>query len=298
MAQIDETKIIDREVETGAFQRILALESARRVLVITARAGNGNTDVLRKIRLQCETAEVPVAMLSIESFENRPDEFAMVSELHKSFKNSGASLQAFEELNRARALSNTTAFYEKLRSTGYLNLENADISGSPKFAALLIEHADVVNLPEWNPETDREARALCVEAFMADLSRLAVERQIVLLIDGLDKMDDELRRWVVAQLVRRQAITEWQQRKLVVVIAGDDAQALVLGRLPKAQHECVEPVTGEEWGRDLLQEFLEANGFKDLTEKEVDVLHTLFQSGTQTLKSIKVIAESIRLGRT
>jgi hypothetical protein len=295
MALLDETKIIDRDGETTAFKEILGLGTARRVLVISERAGNGHTDTLRKIRLQCERDfGVPVALLSLENFKRRPDEFAMVTQLSRSFRDSGANMKSFENLNRARALGNTTAFFDQLKQVfGAVDLTGATVSGGT-IAALLIQHADVVNLPEWSPETEREARALCVEAFLSDLNKFAAEKEIVLLIDGLEKMADDLRRWVLGELVRRQALMQWQSRKLVVVIAGADSYDLVLGRLPQDQHECVEPIRRfDSWSLEQVGEFLRANGFMDFTVGETNAIHSLIQDGS-TLKKAILVAETIR----
>jgi hypothetical protein len=284
MARVDETKIFDREVEAETFGKMVRMVIPRRVMVVSDKGGMGKTDLLRKLRLLCERDyDVPVALLPLEDFASRPDEFAVVSSMHKALRDSGAHLPSFDELNQARALKNTTGFLERLeRVAAVVDMRNAAVTGAAKIAAMMInvEHAQNVVLPPWSEDADAQARALCVEAFLADLRAYAQERPVALLFDSVEKIGEHLRRWVLSEIVRKLALTDWESRKLVIVLAGQGAREMVYGRLPEVQHNCIEPVFAfQPWTAGQVREFLEVNDLTDMRPNEVEAIHSLLTGG-------------------
>jgi len=165
-------------------------------------------------------------------------------------------------------------------------MRNATVSGAAKIAGMMfiIENAENVVLPTWTAEIDSLARLLCVDAFLSDLASFTQENLVVLLFDTLDEVGEELRRWILSEVVRRMALTNWENRRLVVVLAGEDIRELVYGRLPKEQHPCIELLeTFGSWTLDEVREFLRVHGFTDLTKLEVKAIYTLLQGGVHTL---------------
>lgn len=295
MGRVDETKIIDREAEVALFGQMIRLEIPRRVMVVSDKSGMGKTDLLRKLRLQCERDyAVAVAFAPLEDFTSRQDEFALVASLHKALKATGASLPNFEELNNARGLNSTMAFLERVRSVAAtVDMSNAAVTGAAKIAAMMInvDHADNVHLPPWNQETDTQARALCVEAFLADLITYAQQHPAALLFDSLDKIGEDLRRWILSEFVRKRALAEWQSRKLVVVLAGHGAADMVYGRLPENQHEFIEPIASfGKWTVAQVADFLKVNGYGDLQVGEINAIYELIKAGRPLSMALTVAA--------
>lgn len=302
MTRPDETMIMDRDEESSRFFELLECKSSKRVYVVSNRSGTGKTALLRKLRLQCEVDhDVAVALAQMTDFKNKQDEFSLVSGLHKALKATGADLPNFEQLDQARGFGNTAAFLERVQTVAAaVDMRNAAVSGAAKIAAMMynIEHADTVVLPEWNAETDEQARALCVEAFLADLANYTQSRIAVLLLDSLDEVGEDLRRWVLSELVRKQAIGNWPSRRLVVALAGQGLTEMVYGRLPKAEHECIQTLTEfGGWTLEQVKIFLAANGFTDLSHAEARAIHVLLDDPDFTLADAIFFATTMQARR-
>lgn len=281
MGRLDETRIVDRDTEIQRLSRLVGPQAGPRVVVVSHRSGMGKTDLLRKLRLSCERdLEVAVGLVRLEDFESRPDEFAVVSHLARQLARTGAELPHFEELDRARAHGSTATFLEHVRSVrGHVDLTNAAVTGAPRIAAVMVEvqAGGHVSLPDWNPETDAQARSLCVEAFLSDLAAYAGTHPVVLIFDSVDAVGEELRHWILTEVVKARALAA---AGMVVVLAGEDAVDMVLGRLPRAQHDQVERIEAfAEWDVPLLREFFHVHGKDGLTDQEIEWLHTGMQIG-------------------
>ena len=282
MSDLDETKIIDRDEELATFRRMVTFEAPHRVLVVSHRAGMGKTDLLRKLRLHCERdLGLPVGLVQLGHFTQRQDEFDIVKCLYKALKETGASLPTFEDLEGA--LGYTLNFLDRLGSVkAFVDLSNAQLSDQARAAALMfnIEKIENFTLPEWNDVIDARARELCVRAFLLDLDRYTQTNTVVLLIDGLDEVGHELRRWVLNEFVRRGALNNWQQRKLVVALAGEDSADMVRGRLPADQHAHLHVVTAfGVWQVEEVRLFLEVNGIRSLADGELQAMQLLLSAG-------------------
>jgi hypothetical protein len=283
MSRVDETKLVDREEEWTVLSDMLFRRVAQRVLVVSDGSGVGKTDLLRKLRLICDRDyDVPVALVYLGDFTGYQDEFAIVECMHKALKSTGAALTGFDKVNSARGLGNTTAFLKQLDAHGMVDLQNAVVQGAAKVAGMMvnIDKADAVILPEWSPEIDTFAKGLCVDAFLQDLESYTREKPMALLFDDLEKVDEALRSWILKEIVRRRALAPETGGLLVVVVAGQDAEDLVYGRLPRDQHGSVRTIGASvRWSEADFRTFLVANGFEALNANQVGGLYMFYQGG-------------------
>ncbi len=289
MVRIDATKIIDRDAESQLFGQMVSFEVPPRVMVVSERSGMGKSDLLRKLELlSVRDHRVPAGRVELDEFVSRPDEFAVVTALHESLKDAGASLPNFETLSGARGLSDTLQFREKLRSVvGVVDMTNAQVTGGTNTISGVTYNisSDEFVFPSWDDAAEETARAICVEAFLGDLTEYAKENTVVLMFDGLDKVGESLRRWVINEFVRRRALTDCDDHKLVIVLAGSDVTQMILDRLSAAERERVEPLAPfAEWTPDQIQQFLDANDVGTMKPEEFEALCLLIRAGRSLME--------------
>jgi hypothetical protein len=264
-------------------------------MLVSDRSGMGKTDLLRKLRLLCERDHgVAVALVLLDEFVGRQDEFTVVDHLHSALTSTGASFPRFAALNGALRRRDVTPFGDRFggRVSAALDLRQAAIAGNARVSGVAIDADNVTIAPQmWTDELDAYVRGRCVEAFLEELETYARERPVALLFDGLEKVSDALRRWIIVDIVRQRLLDDWQNRKMVVVLAGVDVADMILGRLPTGLHDCVEPVPSfSEWSREQVGEFLAANDLDQLEDTEVIAIHSLLSAKRYTLASLLLVA--------
>jgi len=264
MSRPDEAKIVDRDTETDLFARTLPCDGPRRVLVVSDKSGMGKSDLLRKLRYLCEYIhEVPVALVDLADFQNRPEEFPIIEQLHKELSRE-AAFPTFDALNTARAFKDAHKFYQQAVDVrGVIDLTDAEISGGTLAGTVFqIEHAENVGTPDWSEQAEDVAKALCKRAFFTELMSVAHDRPVVILLDTIDKTGEELRRWLFRDLLKDRVLTNWAEHRVILVMAGKDLYDLVEPRIHADLKGCVEPITIKtEWTSELVEEFLAVHGF-------------------------------------
>jgi len=282
MAALDETKIIDRVAEEEIFARMLQFQTARRVMIVSDGRGRGKTDLLRKLRYVCSyLQEVPVALVDLE-VHRVGEEFDIAQTIRNQLAQGGVEFKGFDDLDQARSLGDKTHFMGRLQSVeGTVDLSGATVSGQAIIAGQMfkIEHTDNVSLPPWTDESERYARALCVEALFHDLHAYSQEKALVLLFDAVDRADETMRRWVLLDVLRRRFLGEAANRRIVLVLAGVGLDAM-LGGLKPEQRDCLEPVaTLSEWDFEHVARFLDVHGYPNLSDSDIQLIHGVIASG-------------------
>lgn len=291
MARIDPTKIYDRDLESSLYGSLVRLEMPRRVLVVSERSGMGKTDFLRKLRLEStRDHSVPVALVHLDNFESRPDAALIVDMINDELTRTGASLPNYARLRAAHRMRNVLRFAEELKEVrGLVDMTEAVIEGgAPKIAGVMYNiSAETFVMPPWDEAMDAQAKLMCVEAFLADLTDFASQHPLVVMFDAVDKAEEEIVEWIVGELVSRRALKQWQERKLVIVLAGIGVADLVLGRLRMDEQDCVERLAGfAAWNAEQLKGFLEANDLGGLSHEELTALSLLLGSGNHSLMDV------------
>ncbi|MGD9703412.1 MAG: hypothetical protein AB7Q42_13940 [Acidimicrobiia bacterium] len=292
MATIDETEIIDREAETASFAEMLGCTSPERVLVVDDKSGSGKSDLLRKLRLLCETRhEVPVALADCKDYESKPDAWFIVDDVCKDLVSTGADLPHFNSLNGARSLQRTDLFAQELQTVrGAIDLSGASISGGQQ-AGMIFNNSQEVNVaPQpWTDEAERWARALCIEAFLADLRATAHDRPVVLLFDTVDKANERLRRWLFQRLVRQTIVADRETHKVLVVMAGPGVLPMLEGRLSDEHKQCLASAALEGWNLEQVTAFLKAHKYS-LPDDSVGIIYQTLQLGYTLQQALNVAA--------
>jgi len=291
MARIDPTRIYDRDPEALVYAQLVRLEMPRRVLVVSERSGMGKTDFLRKLRLESTRDHaIPVALVHLDNFESRPDEALIVDMINDELTRTGAELPNYARLRAAHRMKDVLRFAEELKEVqGLVDMTAAVIEGgAPKIAGIMYNiTAETFVMPPWDEDMDAQAKSMCVQAFLADLTNYASQHPLALMFDAIDKAEEDILEWIISELVSRRALREWEQRKLVIVLAGVEVAELVLGRLHIDQREYVEQLPGfAEWDADQLKGFLEANDLGGLSQEELTALSLLLGSGRHSLMDV------------
>lgn len=291
MARIDPTKIYDRDDESSLYGSLVRFEMPRRILLVSERSGMGKTDFLRKLRLEStRDHSIPVALVHLDNFESRPDAALIVDMINDELTRTGASLPNYVKLRTAHRMKNVLRFVEELKQVqGVVDMSEAVIEGgAPKIAGIMYNiTAETFVMPPWDEAMDAQAKMMCVEAFLADLTDYASQHTLALMFDAIDKAEEEIVEWIVNELVSRRALKQWEERKLVIVLAGIDVADLVLGRLRVEEKDCVERLTGfAAWDADQLKGFLEANDLGGLSQDELQALSLLLGSGNHSLMDV------------
>ena len=302
MGRPDPTQIVDRDGDSAAFAAMLALDSAQRVMVVSDSRGRGKTDLLRKLRHQCEWGDpqVPAAMFDFEA-RSVTSEVEIMDDVADQLKQVDVDLPSYEKLAQAMLFRDIGQFAEVWRSvSGSIDLSGAQLSGAAQAAGIIVnirveKGGSLEGLPgaTWSDALDKHAWRLCREAFFSDLLEVARERPVALFFDTVNSADEEMRRWLVNELVRRRLLTNWREHHLVLVLAGTDADVL-MAPVNAMGPDCLLPAEPlQEWESEHVQAFLAVHGYQDLTVADVESIRRMIGEGKSLVTAIQ-IAEILR----
>ncbi|MEP7200898.1 MAG: hypothetical protein ABI874_13830 [Chloroflexota bacterium] len=213
---------VDREPELALFDRMIAVRTTERILLLRASGGIGKSTLIGEFRKRCP-ARLPIA--------------------HVDFKNGGGGqaelfARICDKLGRAR-FPNVTAAIRPLISQSSVNISDNTMLGRAAFD-IALGGAD---------EKQREFQlAEVTSAFCDDLRALG---RAVLLFDTFEDCDASLRKWIGGALLGRVELMP----ELVVVIAGREVPPLS----SEWQHLCHE-VTLEGMAHEHWHHYAEAIG--------------------------------------
>jgi len=295
----DPAQIVDRDGDTAAFATMLALDSPRRVMVVSDTPGRGKTDLLRKLRHQCEWGEpqVPTAMFDFEA-RSVTSEMEIMDDVADQLKQVGVVLPSYERLAEARLFQRIGQFAEVWKSvSGSIDLSGAQLSGAAQAAGVIVnirveEGGTLEGLPgaAWSDALDTHAWRLCREAFFSDLLEVARERPVALFFDTVNSADEEMRRWLVNELVRRRLLTSREEHHLLLVLAGTDADVL-MAPVNALGPECLLPAEPlQAWESEQVQAFLAVHGFPNMADADIETIRIMIGAGTSLVKAIKIAA--------
>ncbi len=294
----DPADIVDREPEASRFQNLLEFATQRRILAVSDDSGWGKSTFLKKLRYLCEYKHnVPVALIPLEDFDDRPDEFELVSDIVDQLKRAGVPFPSFDRLNIARLLHDAGLFVDRLR--GAVNAEAAVISGGQVAGSIFnIEHADNVGVPDWTDEANRQAKLLCLEAFLADLFETASKRTVVIILDNVEHTTEQLRRWMFKTLVSDRILaTPDAEHKLIVVMAGEKLQPRLTSRFEDLARFDFISALGT-WEPEDTARLFEVHGLNGLLPHQVIQLHGSIVAREVSLTSALAIAAIYTGGAT
>jgi hypothetical protein len=290
---------VDRDEETKVFASMLQFQTSRRVMLVSDKRGRGKTDLLRKLRYQCEAVfdpPVPVAMFDFE-VNGVTAELDIVDHLAEQLVAADVpvNLPHYDDLSRARLEGQTGQFVQAWSSArGSIDLSGAHLSGEAQAAGIInnfnVESGATLVLPDWNDGFDRQARRLCQEAFFSDLLTAAREQPIVLLFDTVNAADDVMRRWLLRDLMKRRLLNGWEDHRLIAIIAGTDVEDLV-EPLSGPLLDGLEPLASlTGWESEHVRAFLAAHGYANLSDEDIEVVQVAIASGKSLVTALQVAA--------
>ena len=297
MGRPDPSMIVDREGDLAAFATMLTLDSPQRVMVVSDRRGRGKTDLLRKLRHQCEWRNPPVSA-ALFDFEARgvTTDIEIVECLAEQLRDAagGLELANYERLSQARLIGDVGKFAQEWSvMSGSINLTSAQLSGEAQAAGIInnihIEHVASMTTPEWNEALDKHARRLCKEAFFSDLLEATRESPVVLIFDTVNSADQDMRRWLVNELLRRRLLANWQEHHLLLILAGTDVDQLLEPLVAMSEGARLLPASPlHEWGPDEVRAFLAAHGIDGFVDKEVESIQNVIAAGLSLVKALQI----------
>ena len=299
MGRPDASRIVDRESEAEVFASMLRFQTSRRVMLVSDKRGRGKTDLLRKLRYQCEYVfdpPVPVAMFDFEA-NGVTAEIDIIDHLAEQLfaADVPVELPHYDALSQARLEGKAGQFVSAWTSArGSIDLSGAHLSGEAQAAGIInnytVESGGTLVLPDWNDGFDRRARQLCQEAFFSDLLRATRAQPIVLLFDTVNAADDVMRRWLLRDLMKRRLLTGWQDHRLLTIVAGTDVDDLVKP-LNGPLLDGLEPLASlTGWESQHVRAFLLAHGYADLSDEDIDVVRVAIASGWSLVNALQVAA--------
>jgi hypothetical protein len=245
---LDPRRYVDREAQQLLLRSMVAGEDEARVLVIRDSQGQGKTDLLQRMRVNCRESHdgPPVLLMDLRDLSSP---FGLVERTAHEVANMDAVVQV---------LRGFAAEYER-RSTTFsldvggqvvndLTLHGAVESGGVA-AGVYIANAAPTGLQS------QLAQNLVMMAFLQDLKSWQ-DTPLVLLIDHFNKTAPALRQWVDEVLVRPTARGELS--RIVIVLASTPEAATGYDELAPAVR--VSSLDRLEENRELVKELLSAHG--------------------------------------
>jgi hypothetical protein len=301
VSRLTEEKIVDRDDEANILEQLLRFETPKRVFVISGGSGQGKSETLRKLQYLCDSRfDVPVALISMEEFEGRPDELTLTARIADALGERGLAFAEFNRLRRALVFEDPQPFLQlanRPSPLGEARFDGADISGGIQAGVVIqVQHALSVSAAGvWTEEAAREAKRQCVNAFSDDLAAYARQRALVVMLDALDKSSDALKKWIYLQLVKGQVLDRiGDHPKLVLVLAGVDLHIEVQNRFGGALRlfELLTSLKGIP--EERFEEVLAVHGYGTLLVQHGDYLRVTWRQEGISLGTLLGIAELVK----
>jgi hypothetical protein len=248
MAVLDPRRYVDREAQQLLLRSMVAGEDEARVLVIRDSQGQGKTDLLHRMRVNCRESDAAAQVLMMD-LRDLSSPFGLVERTAHEFTNVDAV---------AQVLAGFTAEYERRSNTfsvevgGQVSNEltvNGAVESGGVATSVYIANAAPTGLQS------QLAQNLVMKAFVDDLHSWH-GAPLVLLIDHFNKTGATLRQWVDETLVRPTARGELS--RVVIVLASTPEHAAAYDELAPAVR--VTSLDRLHDDRELVRALLSAHG--------------------------------------
>ncbi|MBN1991181.1 MAG: hypothetical protein JW953_00645 [Anaerolineae bacterium] len=299
--KFDPHKFIDREFEQELFEELLQFKDQARILAIRDAGGMGKTQLLHKFQYRCRVVK-PSTPVSLVALDQLPDSspLALVQEIEKDLA-ARLNFPTFAHYETARRACDFTTI------RGAIDLRYADLHDAEvKMAGVMtiIEHAETVSgaaPPTFTPEQQAMAQTLCVQAFLADLSRHCQEQRVVIMLDAYETCDPALRQWLLDHLLDRYCFNiDRRPPQLVVVIAGREIPEFEYLWPSEDCQAVVKSVrTLSQWTTNHVEECLRVHGFS-YTQRQLKLFCDMVEQGlspSQVVDAMRTILLPLRPGR-
>jgi hypothetical protein len=216
---------VDRTKQFLGFQKMLARETPKAVMVIEAPAEMGKTWLIQNMRHHCRQNDVPV--MHADFRDRQPYDY--LSLVRRARDQMGAHYfnPLTEVINKFTSLDINIAV-ESARPAGPVDVSVGDISDISG-GEIIIAGGDVIKDNQFHIQADsdmarRAAEIRINDAFFACLAALQKEDPVVFLFDSYEDVVPEAEYWLRNHLFLR--ISEGQLPNTLVIIAGRKCPAL------------------------------------------------------------------------
>jgi hypothetical protein len=307
---------IDRDDEQQMFRDLVTYASQARILTICDPGERGKSSLLKRLRFNCERKIEPPIPSCLLELDKLPQEeispFGFASRVARGFTLRGEDpttrFEKFNSLCDAFA-EDSTPFDDggrTVRSSGPRALAGAHagtIFGGRNIG-LQVEHAETVQLAVVRDFTEQQKQR-CVEALFDDLRTICAASPMVLLLDGWENCNLDLRAWIVDEVLANHVLHPDAGRrpdKLAVVIAGRpyEPAAMQHGLRTDELVELADAATVlsisslSPWNAEHIRRFMELNGYPEASEAEVASVREKFDKGVSFWK-IQHLIDAFRL---
>lgn len=298
-AAFDPQKFIDREAEQELFEDLLLFKDDARILAIKDGPGCGKSELLKRFQYRCRTVKPRIAVSRIELdqlAEKHPlglVEFA-IKQLEQPFN---IPFARFKTIDLARKGGDFAAIRNSpIWSTVDLSKANFQGATNVTVGGTIIQRSDITTvLPSttttMTADQEKDARELCVRAFLDDLQEYCTQNPVVLLLDAYDKCDsEELKNWITGHFLERYFFDlSNRPQKLVLVMAGRDIPHFESHWSPE---DCRTVVRSRDklgiWEKRHIEAFLRVHGYQ-YSEDDVNSFYNFIQKGLTPKMAVLVI---------
>jgi hypothetical protein len=238
VADIDPREYVDREQQQALLRDMLCGRDPARVLVIADASGQGKTDLLLRMRVNCREDETRVPVL-LADLRDLSTPFGVVERATKA----GANMDVV-----AQVLAGYVEEYERRTSTSYVQIDQGgasvvnDVSVEGPVAPGAVVAGQYVTAPAPAGVSSWSAQQQCCLAFLRDLEAWD-DGPLVLLVDHFNKATPGLREWVDEKLVR--PCTRGELGSLVVVLASTPDTAPRYDPGPLVRYSTLDPLDSD-----------------------------------------------------
>ncbi len=268
---------VNREKQYEGFQKILAGETSRSVMLVESPEGMGKTWLAQRMRYYCVEHSIPVALIDFR--DRRPHDYlSLVRTCRDQFGGT-----AFNPLTALiNKLTGVTINLASSQGDGQVNI--SDISGSSVQAETVVGR-DLIKDNQFFVNADSEVSRRAVEiqindSFFGCVAALVATSRAVVIFDSYEEVTDEAERWILDDLLAR--LTSDTLKQTVVIVAGRNVPMVsetIKPLVAKTGLDTFNETYVREYiegrrklaGLDLVTIFKTSGGFPNLLAKMADV---------------------------
>ena len=211
---------VNREKQYLGFQKMLAGNTIKRIMLIKAPADMGKSWLIQKIKAHCEELQIPT--MSVNFADRREHDYLSLVRLGRD-QLGGAFFNALTQ-----TINNYTQTTINFQSGGgqsgvrFGNAGNTEIGGDVAGRDIIKDNQFFIQSD--NDVSRRAAEIQINDAFFSCLTQLLTDKQAVFLFDSYEQISDEAERWLLEYLLLRH--TEGHLSNALIIIAGRDIPQL------------------------------------------------------------------------
>lgn len=291
----DLRKFIGRESEKELFEELLRFATARRILSVTAKGGDGKSLLLKYFEYRCRTGN-PRLPHSLISFKDQPFQspLSAIKKLAEDLSRGGVKFEKFERIEHARIAGDFGAV------TALANIQGNDFRGATNIQAA----GTILNNPRFDgtvnilkateplpPEQDKAAQDTGIRYFVEELHTYCAEKPAVIMFDAYEECDDILKGWLEDDFLDKHFFSPpCESCQLILVVAGQRIPTFdQLFPMEECASKIIQVNELRPWTEENVEECLQAHGINNYASKDVDIFYGLIEREIPLLNVVEAI---------